>query len=224
MHENAPLLTATRRERLGSRYTRRLREAGRLPAILYGHGEAPLPIDVDARETLNLIHKGEKVFQFHLDGAEQKDLLLLKDLQFDYLGAGIVHADFARVNLDERVTTRVHVHLVGEAVGLKEGGAVLMHSATEIEIECTLRNMPDEIEVDVTNMEVGDSITAGEVKLPLDTMKLLSDEELVLAHITHAAAEEVDESATVEGGAEPEVLTERKGEDGDKGDKKEKKD
>lgn len=214
MHEDAPVLSASKRERLGSRYSRRLREAGRLPAILYGHGQAPLPIDVDAREALNHIHKGEKVFQFQLDGAQQKDLLLLKDLQYDYLGAGIVHADFARVDLDERVTTRVHIHLIGEAAGLKEAGTVMMHPATEIEIECTLRNMPDEIEVDVSQMQVGDSITAADVQLPLDTMKLLSDPDLTLAHITHAKAEaESDEEATVEGAAQPEVLSERKEEE-----------
>jgi large subunit ribosomal protein L25 len=220
MHENAPVLSASRRERLGSRYSRRLREAGRLPAILYGHGQAPVPIEVDARETLSHIHKGEKVFQLQLDGAEQKDLLLLKDLQYDYLGAGIVHADFARVNLDERVTTRVHVRLIGEAVGLKEAGTVLMHPATEIEIECTLRNMPDEIEVDISGLEVGDSINAGDVKLPLETMKLLSDADLALAHITHAKLAATDEESTVEGAAQPEVITERKAEEDEKSKKK----
>lgn len=223
MHEDAPVLSATRRERLGSRYARRSREAGRLPAVLYGHGQPPLPIEVDAREALSHINKGEKVFQLQLDGAQQKDLLLLKDLQYDYLGAGIVHADFARVNLDERVHTRVHIRLIGEAAGLKEAGTVLMHPATEIEIECTLRNMPDEIEVDISHLEVGDSVTAAEVKLPLESMKLLSDPSTTLAHITHAKVATTDEEAAVEGAAQPEVITERKAEEGaeDKG-KKEK--
>lgn len=213
MHEDAPLLSASRRERVGSRYARRLREAGRLPAVLYGHGQAPVAIEVDARDALTHIHKGEKVFQFQLDGDAQKDLLLLKDLQYDYLGAGIVHADFARVNLDERVTTRVHIRLVGEAAGLKEAGTVLIHPATEIEIECALRNMPDELEVDISALELGDSITAADVKLPLESMKLLSDPETTLAHITHAKSIATDEETTVEGGAEPEVLTEKKPED-----------
>ncbi|MFG0282821.1 MAG: 50S ribosomal protein L25 [Phycisphaerales bacterium JB039] len=211
MHENAPVLSANKRERVGSRYARRLREAGRLPAVVYGHGQAPVAIEVDARDALSHIHKGEKVFQFALDGANQPDLLLLKELQYDYLGSGIVHADFTRVNLDERVTTRVHIRMIGDAEGLKHAGTVMMHPATEIEIECTLRNMPDEIEADVSHLGVGDSLTAGEVKLPLETMKLISDPEMVLAHITHGKTMAAgEEEVTVEGGAEPEVITERK--------------
>ena len=220
MHENAPLLSANKRERVGSRYARRLREAGRLPAVVYGHGQTPVAIDVDARDTLSHIRKGEKVFQFALDGSNQPDLLLLKELQYDYLGNGIVHADFTRVDLDERVTTRVHIHMIGDAEGLKHVGTVLMHPATEIEIECTLRNMPDEIEADISHLDIGDSLTAGDVKLPLDTMKLVSDPSMILAHITHGKTmAATEEEAEVEAAAEPEVISERK-EDGEDAEKK----
>jgi large subunit ribosomal protein L25 len=172
MHEKQPILTATRRDRLGSRYAKRFREAGKLPAVMYGHGQEPIPIAVDAKEALSHIHRGEKVFKIALDGATGPDagqIVLLKELQFDYLGTNIVHADFARVDLTERVRTRVPVRLIGEAKGLKEAGAILMHPVGELEIECRVTDMPDALEVDISGLQVGQSITAGQVRLPRPT-------------------------------------------------------
>src|SRR5262245_6864628 len=139
MHEKQPTLGAVKRERLGTRYSQRYRAAGKLPANLYGHGQAPVAIAVDARDALTHIHKGEKVFRLELAGgagADAGQIVLLKDLQYDYLGNNIVHADFARVDLNEKVRTKVHVNLIGEAKGLKEAGAILMHPVGELEIEC----------------------------------------------------------------------------------------
>src|ERR1051325_2032173 len=99
MHEQSPVLTAKKRERLGTRYSARIRGTGGLPAILYGHKEEPLPVYLDSREALGHISKGEKVFRFQMDGAKDSQTVLLKDVQFDYTGNKIVHADFARVSL-----------------------------------------------------------------------------------------------------------------------------
>lgn len=222
MHENAPILTAEPRERTGSRYAKRLRDRGGLPAIIYGHGEQPTPVSLDAKDAIQYISRGEKVFQVQMDGQSSRQVVLLKDLQFDYLGSNIIHADLARVDLDERVTSRVSVHLTGDAVGLNTSGAVLMHPTSEIEIECELRNLPDYVEVDVTDLDVGGVITAGEVKLPGDTITLLTDEHAVIAQINVQQEEATDEASEVsaEGAGEPEVLSERKSEDEDQ-DKKE---
>ena len=107
MHEKNPLLKASLRERVGTRYSERYRKQGKLPAVVYGHKLDPLPIVIDAKESLTHFHKGEKVFRIELPAGAGKgdDMVLLKDVQFDFLGNNIVHADFARVTLDERIHT-----------------------------------------------------------------------------------------------------------------------
>jgi large subunit ribosomal protein L25 len=215
MQEQSPLLEAAPRERLGSRYAQRLRSQVRLPAIVYGHKIEPKPISLDAKSTLAHIHSGEKVFRLELDKAAP-EVVLLKELQFDHLGTNIIHADFARVDLEERVHTRVHIKFVGEAVGLKEAGAVLIHPLNELEIECRVADMPDEIEVDITNLGAGDSISAEDVKLPAADMKVVTDPSALVCQVSiQAEAPELAEEETVEGEAEPEVISEKKEEDED---------
>lgn len=211
MHENSPILEAKKRERIGSRYSRRLRDGGSLPAIVYGHKQDPVAVTVDLTETVHMIEHGERVFQLKLDGADP-ELVLLKSVQFDHMGTNIVHADFARVDLDERVRTRIHLKFVGEAAGLSEPGTTMVHPNTEIELECTLRNMPDEIEVDVSQLGAGETITASEVRLPFETMKLLSGEDMVVARVAIMAETQIEEGEEAEvapGSAEPQRVGEK---------------
>src|ERR1700752_577107 len=104
MADKAPVLAAKKREKVGSRYSSRVREQGGLPAIVYGHKEEPLPVALDRRDALTHILKGEKVFRLKMDGQKEQQTVLLKEVQFDYLGNGVVHCDFARVSLTDRVT------------------------------------------------------------------------------------------------------------------------
>jgi large subunit ribosomal protein L25 len=213
MHEKSPLLKAKNRERMGSRYAARVRKDGGLPAILYGHGQAPTPITLEMHEAKAHIEAGEKVFRLDFPGGGHKDemqMVLLKDLQFDYLGTNIVHADFARVDLNERVVTRVPIHLLGEAKGLKQAGAILMHPTNEVEIECRVVDLPDFIEVRVDDIDVGHSITAGDVKLPKADMKLVTDSHAMVAQIVIQKEIVVAEAAAVDAAAGPEVLTAKK--------------
>lgn len=209
MSDTTPMLVAEKRERTGSRYSRRLRDAGSLPAVVYGHKEAPVSIAVNMHETMQHLKKGEKLFELDLEGTKQH--VILKDLGYDYLGSNIIHADFARVSLDERVDTRAHLTFVGEAVGLKTSGAIMMHPTTEIELNVLITNLPDHIDVDVSGMEVGDVIHASDVKLPLDSMQLLTDPETIVAQIVMKAVQEDDtESGEVSAeGAAPEVIGEK---------------
>jgi len=210
MSDTTTVLSAQTRERTGSRYAQRVRKAGGLPAIVYGHKETPISISLDAHEAIGYISKGEKVFNIDLEGS--KHFVLLKDLSYDYLGTNIIHADFARVDINERVNTRAHLKFVGEAVGLKTTGAIMMHPITEIELNCLITNLPDHIDVDVSAMEIGDALHASDVKLPLDTMKLITDKDAIIAQIVLKAlqVEEGEESEVDSEGAEPEVIAEKK--------------
>lgn len=201
MDANIPTLNADVRERPGSKYARRLRQSGKLPAVMYGHGEDPVSIAMDAAEILTRIHKGDKLFNLKMGGGAQT--VLLRDLQFDYLGTNIIHADFSRVDLEERIHTRVHVRLKGDAVGLKSVGSILIHPITELEIECKVANLPDEVVVDISTLAVGESIHVRDVQLPLPTMKMLSDPDGVVAHIVVQVEEKTGEAAPTDVVAAP---------------------
>jgi large subunit ribosomal protein L25 len=209
MHENAPTLSAKARERVGSRYAKRIRETGGLPAVVYGHKQDPEPIILDFREAVSHIKKGEKVFSLDLNG--KAEFVLLKDIGYDYLGSNIIHADFARVDLNERVDTHAHLKFVGEPKGLKKAGAVLMHPVNELALNCQVTNLPDQIEVDISGMDVGDVLHAGDIKLPVSTMKLLTDPDVVVCQvIVKMQGDDSAEAGTVSGSSQPEVIGEKK--------------
>jgi large subunit ribosomal protein L25 len=217
MQEKSPLLKASLRDRVGSRYSERYRKQGKLPAVVYGHKLEPVAIAIDSKESLSHFNKGEKVFRIEIPGGKGDDMVLLKDVQFDYLGNNIVHADFTRVTLDEQIHTKVHITLIGEAIGMKQAGAILMHPATEIEIECKVRDIPDHLEVVITDLDMGQTITADKVKLPKPDMKLVTDPHAVVAQIVLGVELKIAEETTVAAdGTEPEVITAKKveGEEG----------
>ncbi|MEO0512184.1 MAG: 50S ribosomal protein L25 [Planctomycetota bacterium] len=197
MHENAPVLKGTQRERKGTRYARRDREQGRLPAIVYGHGQDPLAVALEARDTIGHIAKGEKVFKLKIEGVGD-ELVLLRDLQYDYLGTNLVHADFSRVDLAEKVTAHVHVVLKGDAKGLKSAGTVLTHPITELTVECAISALPDQIEVNIEDLDVHGTVFAKDVVLP-EGVTLTGDPDGVVAHVVGGKggddAEDSDEAA-----------------------------
>lgn len=219
MHEEAPILDAKRREKTGTRYSQRARAGGRLPAVVYGHKKDPVSVSIDQHEALKHLRKGERVFRIALDGGSP-EYILLRDLQFDHLGTNPVHADFMRVDLNEKIKVRVPIHLIGEAKALSTAGAVMIHPYTDVEIECTLKTLPEFIEVDVSSMEVGDSITAGEVPLPDPAMRLITKADAIVAHIVIQAEEKLAEAAPTDAAAagaasEPTVIAEKKKEERD---------
>lgn len=214
MHEDAPALTARKRDRVGSRYAKRLRDRGDLPAIVYGHGQEPLSIEFNAHEANIHFAKGERVFKLVMEGAGE-EFVLLQDLQFDHLGTDIIHADFRRVDLAERVEVTVPLEFVGNAKGLKAAGAFLNHPVTHLELECAVTNLPDVLEVDISHLDVHQHMTAGEVPLPKETMKLRTPADTVIVAIgVKAETEDTAESAGVEASTAPEVITEKKKEEG----------
>jgi large subunit ribosomal protein L25 len=207
MSKETPTLVATKRDRLGSRYAKRLRSAGQLPANLYGHGTEPVAIAVNERDVLYALKHGAHVINLKFeDGAT--DTVLVKDLQFGYLGDNVIHLDLARVNLDEQVTIKVHLTFVGTPEAAKRPGAIVVHDMPEIEVRCKVRDIPEEIKVDLSSM--GDVLTVGDLKLAAN-LEAASDPEAIVCRIQVMKEEEVAaEAATAEGKAEPEVLTAKK--------------
>jgi len=211
MKKEAVKIQTTVRAKHGSRYSQRLRSQGRLPGVVYGHKQDPVSVDFDAKELLGHVRSGQKVFTLAMAGKGDGQMVLIRDVQFDYLGNNPVHVDFARVDANERVHTKVHVELRGEAKGLKTAGAILIHPFSEIEIECRVVDLPEFIAVDISDLDMDQQITAGQVKLPTDDMKLLTDSHAVVAQIVEAKEEVVAEAAAVDAtaAAGPEVIGEK---------------
>jgi len=208
-----PTLTAKTRDRLGTRHARRVRQAGGLPCILYGHGEAPLPLALDHKETVKHLTLGEKVFSVKIDDVGAMETVFVKDVQFDFLGTGVVHVDLTRVNLEEEIETDIRVRLVGDAKGLDEPGASMLHPNSAITIRCKVKDIVDHFDLSVEDLEVGHALHASDVKLP-PGFTLVSDPEDVLATIQIMQEEpEAEETEATGEAAEPEVLTKAKEEE-----------
>lgn len=217
-------LQAERREKKGTRYAKRERNVGKLPCVLYGQGKDPAHLSLDHKEALRFFESGERVFNIELTEESKTQTVLLKDLQFDYLGTNVVHCDLMRVNLDDIVEANVHLHLVGEAKGLRAAGAVLVQKMNEIPVTCRVSDIPEEIRLDISGLGADEHMTAGEITLP-DGLTLDCDPETVVVLIDVKAETEDEgtegEAITAEG-SEPEVIKPKKDEDEDEGQKKDK--
>ncbi len=206
-------LKARIRQQAGSRVAARLRQEGQLPAVVYGHKQDPVSVTLDVREFLDALHRGHRLFNVDIDGG--KETLLVKDVQYDYLGKNIIHVDFMRVNLNEMVTVQVGIELRGTAQGTHDGG-IVDEVLTHVDIECKVSEIPEVLAVNIKDLSVGQSIHAGQIELPAGT-KLVTDPEavIVVCHEAKAAisAEALEGEAPEGAAAEPEVITEKKGDE-----------
>jgi len=194
-------LDAKIREVRGTRACRKLRAQGDVPAIVYGHQQEVLAIQVSGEELEEAIRNRTRMFELHIGKA--KDSVLLKEVQYDALGSDLVHADFVRVALDEAVTLEVPIQLKGTP---KVEHSVLQQTLGTLEIECLPADIPDAIIVLTANMALGQSIHVREIQPP-PGVKILSDPETIVAALTAAAIEEAIQAApAAEGAGEPEVI------------------
>ncbi len=215
MTHETPTFAAETRPRTGTRYSNRLRKAGRLPVVVYGHGKEPQHLSVDGESFIEQLLGGAHLFELKIDSGKS-ETCLIKDLQYDFLGDHIIHADLARVNLNEEVSVSVPIVIKGrdKAPGCKVAGAIFEHPLTDLEVSCKANAIPEEVVVDVSELESNSSITASQVELPAG-VALVTDGDAVVAMVhVKKEEEEVEETpAEAASGAEPEVLTERKDEE-----------
>jgi large subunit ribosomal protein L25 len=234
------VLDAVKRTTRGKNEARRLRAAGKIPAVVYGaqkEGDAARTVEVavDPKSLMRILHSGSGVntlITLKMDG-EGESRVLVKEFLVDPMTSHLMHADFYRVNMDRRIQVTVQVVVKGEARGVKVEGGVLEILHREVELECLPAEIPSAIEIDVTNLGLNDAIHLRDVTANA-TWTPISDTDMMIVHVIMpraveepAAAEAAVATPAVPTAAEPEVIkkgkTEKEGEEPAAKDKKDKK-
>ncbi|HSU69325.1 MAG TPA: 50S ribosomal protein L25 [Tepidisphaeraceae bacterium] len=201
-------VSARQRSELGSRANKRLRDSGFVPGVIYGHKEAVVPVTLPKKELTGHLNHGAHLFDLALDGKSEK--VLVKEVQYDHLGLEVIHVDFARVSLDEKVEITVPLELKGTPKG-EADGAVLQQMVSELEIECLVTDIPEAIRHNVSDMAKDSVLHISDLRLP-PGVKVLQDPDLLVATVREIqeAEGETPEATT----AEPEVIGRKPEEEG----------
>ena len=204
-------LEVERREATGKEVAKKLRREGRVPAVVYGAHRDPVAITVDRKAVSELIQKSEhgirSVFLLKMAGTDQQRHAMIKDITIDPISRKMMHIDFVRVLMDEKVRVTVPVHLNGTAIGVKEGG-LLDWQIREVHVECLPNVIPDSIEVDVSALGVHEYLRVKDLNA-VEGVKVLDDPERVVVGVTVARAEVTAEAEVTDitaTPAEPEVI------------------
>ncbi len=218
-------LTAQKRESLGKGGARKARAAGDIPGILYGHGETPIPVRIDAREfqLAMLKHKGgNPLVSLKVEGGEFT--ALVRDAQYDPLTQRVIHLDFQHISLTESIEVEVMVHLLGTPIGVKDGGGIVEHITRTVEVRCLPTTIPSSLDVDISALNIGDSVHVRDLQAV--NVEILSDPDATVATVVPpTVAEEpkpVEEVAATTEPTEPEVIAKGKKEEAGEEEKGEK--
>ncbi len=191
----------------GKNASRRLRASGRVPAILYGHNQDTSALTVNPKELSAILHSGtghNTIFSLDIQG-QGTTSVMIKDWQYDPIKGNLLHADLLRIAMDETLQVKVPITTIGEAKGVKLQGGILEFVLREVEVQCLPTDIPEKITIDVSNLEIGANLRVSD--LPADPkVKILSEPDLVVAHVISPKAEKEPEPTAEALVAEPEVI------------------
>jgi large subunit ribosomal protein L25 len=202
-----------KRTETGTNANRRLRQSGKIPAVVYGGGKETVPIQLNRKTLIDMMKSGENenaIFLLKLADSGQERHAMIHDMQIDPLTRQVVHIDFQRILMTEKVRVQVPIELVGTAYGVKVEGGMIDFVHREVAVESLPGDIPKHIDLDVTELHVGQHVEAKDLKLP-QGVTLAEEPERVIVSLSHTKAEE---SATAEGTAEPELAKRGKTEEG----------
>jgi len=185
------LLRAETRKGTGKGVTRKLRKEGNIPAVLYGRGVESVPIKISAKEWDTLMRRVRKnvilTMELHGDIGTENRPVMIKNIQPGFLGDDVCHIDFLQVSMERTIEIEIPIHLTGIAKGVINSGIVEQHLRS-IMVECLPTQIPEQIEIDVTNLEIGDSIHISDISLA--GVKLLEHLNVAVVTVIPPAAEE----------------------------------
>jgi large subunit ribosomal protein L25 len=225
-------LEAVKREGRGKNEANRLRASGRIPAVFYGAkqpGEAPqgVSVAVDPKELLRILYSdsgANTLISLRLDGSEAR--VMVKEYQLDPVTHGLLHADFYQLAMDKAIVVPVPIILKGEARGVKLQGGMVDFLTRDIQVQCLPGDIPGHIDVDITELNLHDSIRVRDIVTPESKWQPVTDGDTMIVHVVMPKAEESATAAATDAapvaGAEPEVIKKGKA-DEDKDEKKDKK-
>lgn len=208
-------LSASRRSETGKGAARSLRRNGRIPAIIYGHDREPQPLAVperDLEKLLSQISADNTVVELSIEGAGAR--ALIREIQRHPFKRQILHVDFQEIVAGEKMTMRVPLRLVGTPVGVRLGGGIIDHTLRELNVLVDPANAPNHIDVDVTDLELGQSIHVDQLEVPAGVTVLDEPGAAVVVIATPRAAVEAVAPEAEPTPGEPEVIRAKKPEEG----------
>lgn len=202
------------REGSGKKSAHQIRITGEVPGILYGHKEEPVSVSIPQHDLWAILHHATSehlILRLDVEGTDDKDILtLVRDVQHHPVTGDILHVDFQRISMHEKIKVGVPVMLVGLARGVKEFGGILDHGVREVMIKCMPEEIPESLQIDVSDMDIGKSIHLSDILDQYAQLEFVDDANLTLAHVSPPKKLEVFEEAAEE--AEEAVSEEAEGE------------
>jgi len=196
-------LAAVRRDSTGKKAAKKMRREGNIPGVYYFHGQEAIPVLVNAKDAKLTLASDSTVINLKLDGTKRMPAIV-REVQRNPITGAAMHIDFLGVKLDEKVTVDVVIHTVGTPVGVKLKGGTLQLLQRSIELECLPMDIPDSIEIDVSELDVHDSITAASINV--ENVTIITDPTAALVSVLPPRLAEAEEEAEEGETAEPEVV------------------
>ncbi|MFW5809486.1 MAG: 50S ribosomal protein L25/general stress protein Ctc [Halanaerobium sp.] len=208
-------IEAELRTETGKGAARKIRRNGLIPGVVYGRGNEPRSIKIDPLDIEKLL-QSNAIFDLTFVGEDgEESTVIIKDYQKDVIKQDLLHVDFQFISMDEKITVSVPMHLEGEAVGVRDGG-VLQQLLREIEIDTLPAEIPEEITIDISELEVGESLSVADLDLPEGIDLVTDSDEVIVTVVTPTElAEEDEETEEEEEFLEPEVIGEEDEEEGE---------
>ena len=180
-------LDVLNRTELRSKSVRALRKKGFIPGVLYYAGEENVNISIEKSVLFHAMQSGQRIFEVDQEGDSQ--YTMIKQLQYHPVTDEVIHIDLMRVRRSEKITISVPLVLIGESIGVKEGG-VLSQSLNQVEISCFPTDVPEQIELNIEELELNSAKNVGDLELNLEDVDIVTDPSLNIVSITPPAAEE----------------------------------
>ena len=185
----------------GKSKARSLRRDGMVPGVYYFHGKENVNLQIDKKKLYHAMSSGQHVFEAEMNGETQ--YVTIKGIQYHPVTDEIIHVDLMRVRRSEKMTILVHLVLVGSSIGVKEGG-ILSQSISQVEVSCLPTNVPENIEINIENIEQGQSLNVGDIELKDKEVELLtaSDINILTIQAPGGAEDDAEEAEETEGDEE----------------------
>ena len=183
-------LKVSDRTKLKTKGVKSLRRKGLIPGVLYYAGEKNVNIEIDKSILFHAMQSGQRIFEIEQEGESQ--FTMIKQVQYHPVTDEVIHLDLMRVRRSEKMTITVPLVLVGDAKGVKEGG-ILSQSINQLEINCFPTDVPEQIELNVENLELSSSMSISDIKLENDDIEIITDKEVNVVNISQLVEEEVEE-------------------------------